>query len=67
MKVEINEAKLKSIELALQNSEPCTVEKLIRRSEEIYKYIFGTEDFQASESAPRISAVTFKRRKMAHE
>jgi len=46
MKVSVQEAKLKSLELALENSEPMSVNRLIDRSEKIYQYIFtnGKED-----------------------
>jgi len=41
MKVEVNEAKLKSFELALQNYEVGrSLDKLLEQSETIYKYIF---------------------------
>lgn len=40
MTVKVNEAKLKSFELALQNSEPDTIARVLERAEKIYQYIF---------------------------
>ncbi len=42
MKVEVNDAKLMSFELALQVPEPShNIDTMIERSEKIYQYIFG--------------------------